>query len=364
MNDENAQSQTDVAMFIDWENMHGFIRGKANVSALREVADGYGRLVLAKAYADWRESRFQQDSLVLYKIGFEPVYVPAGYKNNVDVKLATDCIDFAYKHPKIGVFILVTGDGDFIHVATALRPLGKKVVVIAQSNNASSRLADLVDTLLIYEQDVNPDKSIIQTETTGGKRPTTVEGVYKEIANILQKGEGAPLLLTNVKQKLIRAYGSFDQKDYGFDKFKALIEAGERKKYFVLNNAGLRDWLTLPNKDTQVSTIELPDEVEEVFRDIPVIIRNSNQPRVFLSTIKHSLTQKYGGFDESVYGYNQFKQMMEEGERLGHFKIDVNDKQAYFAYLDKPDKTEKPEKAEKPNKKNQKQPLPAKKESP
>lgn len=48
-------ARADVAMFIDWENMHGFIRGKANVSALREVAEGYGRLVLARAYADWRE---------------------------------------------------------------------------------------------------------------------------------------------------------------------------------------------------------------------------------------------------------------------------------------------------------------------
>ncbi|HMQ51579.1 MAG TPA: hypothetical protein PKE64_05000 [Anaerolineae bacterium] len=44
--------------FIDWENMHGAIRGKANISALREVAASYGRLVLAKAYADWREIRY------------------------------------------------------------------------------------------------------------------------------------------------------------------------------------------------------------------------------------------------------------------------------------------------------------------
>lgn len=32
---------SDVAMFIDWENMHGCIRGKANISALREVAESY-----------------------------------------------------------------------------------------------------------------------------------------------------------------------------------------------------------------------------------------------------------------------------------------------------------------------------------
>ena len=76
MADPDSQtSSSDVAMFIDWENMHGAIRGKANISALREVAESYGRLVLAKAYADWRENRFQQDSLVLYKIGVEPIYV-------------------------------------------------------------------------------------------------------------------------------------------------------------------------------------------------------------------------------------------------------------------------------------------------
>ncbi|HXV44471.1 MAG TPA: NYN domain-containing protein [Anaerolineae bacterium] len=77
-------SSTDVAMFIDWENMHSCIRGKANISALREVAESYERLVLAKAYADWPESRFQQDSLVLYKIGVEPIYVPqASGKNSI-----------------------------------------------------------------------------------------------------------------------------------------------------------------------------------------------------------------------------------------------------------------------------------------
>ncbi len=324
---------TDVAMFIDWENMHGFIRGKANISALREVAEGYGRLVLAKAYADWRESRFQQDSLVLYKIGFEPVYVPAGYKNNVDVKLATDCINFAYQHPNISVFILVTGDGDFIHVVTALRPLGKTVVVIAQSNNASSRLGDLVDTLLIYDQDVNPTTPDPVAEVSLPKNSKKLDEVYKKIVKILKKEEGAPLLLTNVKQKLIRAYGKFDQQDYGFEKFKAMIEQGAQKGYFVLNTAGLRDWLTLPQSNDHNKSAELPDEADQVFLEIVSIIRSSNQAQVYLSYIKQALTRKYGGFDESVYGYNQFKQMMEEGERQKFFKLGVNDKQAYYAFL-------------------------------
>ncbi len=330
--DRNA---VDVAMFIDWENMHGCIRGKANISALREIAEGYGRLVLARAYADWRESRFQQDSLVLYKIGFEPVYVPSGFKNNVDVKLATDCIDYAYKYPNIRVYVLVTGDGDFIHVVTTLRPLGKKAVVIAQSNNASSRLADLVDTLLIYDKDVNPAAGE-GTGRAGPKAATSdrkLEDIFRDIVEILRKEEDKLMLLTNVKQALIRLYGTFEQKEYGFDKFKAMIEAGVKKGYFVVNNAGLRDWLTLPQEDDPSVNGKLPDEVDQVFEEIVGIIRTSPHPQPLLTFIKNALIKKYGGFDESVYGYNQFKQMMESGERMGYFKIGMTDPVTHFVVL-------------------------------
>jgi uncharacterized protein (TIGR00288 family) len=336
---DHQVSSPDVAIFIDWENMHNCIRGKANISALREVAESYGRLVLAKAYADWREHRFQQDSLILYKIGVEPIYVPqapAGGKNNVDVKLVTDCIDFAYRYPNIGICIFVTGDGDFIHVASTLRPLGKKVVVIAQSNNASSRFGDLVDTLLIYEQDVNPPSTILLTpllETRQRKKPQTLDGVFQKIVEALYQEEGAPLLLAHVKQKLIRAYGGFDQNDYGFVKFKALIEAGVQAGYFALNTAGLRDWLTLPTKDTPATNIELPGEIEELFQEIVTLIKLSNQAGILLTAVKQALIKKYGGFDEAVYGYNRLKEMMQEGEDLGYFSLGRNDKEIDYLFL-------------------------------
>ena len=332
------QSISDVAMFVDWENMHGVIRGKANISALREVAEGYGRLVVAKAYSDWREPRFQQDSFILYQIGFEPVYVPSGFKNNVDVKLASDCIDLAHRNPNIGVFILVTGDGDFIHVATALRPLGKKVIVIAQSNNASNRLGDLVDSLLIYEQDVDPHVVETSTELPQGKASEASkrsENVFKDIVEVIRNKEGAPVLLTNIKDKLIQDYGSFDQKDYGFPKFKAMIKHGESLGYFAVNTAGLRDWLTLPQEDKKTPKYELPSELDTVFAVVVDLVNSSPDNQSLLSNIKNSLIKKYGGFDETVYGFSQFKQMMEEGERLGHFKIGTNRNKADFAYVPK-----------------------------
>lgn len=334
------QSGIDVAMFIDWENMHSIIRGKANVSALREVAEGYGRLVVCKAYADWRETRFQQDSFVLYQIGFEPVYVPSGFKNNVDVKLASDCVDLAYKYPNIGIFILVTGDGDFIHVATTLRPLGKKVIVIAQSNNASSRLGDLVDTLLIYEQDVSPastDSPPKKSKKKQSRARLTIEDVYKDIVDIIESVEGAPILLTNVKDRLIRANKGFDQRDYGFTKFKTLVEKGVEEGYFVLNTAGLRDWLILPKEDLKTAEVPLPDNLDEILAEVDSIIKSSNKSQVVLAYIKNSLIRKYGGFDESVYGFGQFRQLMEEGKRLGLFELGIGKNKVDYAFIPKID---------------------------
>jgi len=114
-----------------------------------------------------------------------------------------------------------------------------------------------------------------------------------------------------------------------------MIDAGVKEGYFVLNTAGLRDWLTLPQKDDKTVGVKLPDEVDKVYKEIVDAIKASGHQQVFLSSVKHSLSKKYGGFDESVYGYSQFKEMMEEGESQKYFKLGVNDKQAYYAYLPK-----------------------------
>ena len=51
-----APSGDDVALFIDWENFKISLavgHRLPNVSALKEEAANYGRVVVAKAYADW-----------------------------------------------------------------------------------------------------------------------------------------------------------------------------------------------------------------------------------------------------------------------------------------------------------------------
>jgi len=150
--------QADAALLIDWENLKYSLENRGyrvSISALRDNAESHGRLVVARAYADWQEHGV--DAGALYASGIEPVYVPVRRqieddgrtrtKNSVDVKLTADCIDLIHRFPNITTYILVSGDQDFIHVINTLRPYGKRTALIGVSWSTSIRLAEQVDAI-------------------------------------------------------------------------------------------------------------------------------------------------------------------------------------------------------------------------
>ena len=200
----------DVALFIDWENFKISLatgRRLPNVSALKEEVSNLGRVVVAKAYADWvtrapelrGASQFINDPPALYAAGIEPVYVPTRLpwgtstssdpqrhtrvKNSVDVKMTADCIECAHSYPNINTFVLVSGDSDFIHVVNTLRTMGKHVVIIGVSWATSRRLADQVDGLILYDQDVDPVVPVVPVEPaphpTAGSPPGTAVRTWR-----------------------------------------------------------------------------------------------------------------------------------------------------------------------------------------
>src|SRR5450759_5373425 len=137
--------------------------------AIKDASAKYGSVVAAKAYANWQEGQHLRDPNDLYSAGIEPIYVPTtilGFtdmpngaprrKNSVDVKLAVDCVDASLSNPNIATFVLVTGDGDFVHLINTLRLRGKKVVVIGTSWSTSWQLTSSADHFLAYDVKVDP----------------------------------------------------------------------------------------------------------------------------------------------------------------------------------------------------------------
>jgi len=289
----NVNQGSDVALFIDWENFKISLavgHRTPNVSALKEEVSNHGRVVIAKAYADWvtrapelrGASQFLNDPPSLYAAGIEPVFVPTRapspnatnannvrtgrIKNSVDVKMTADCIEIAHSYPNIGTYVLVSGDSDFIHVVNALRTMGKKVIVVGISWSTSRRLADNVDTLILYDVDVDPpvvsaEPAVLTAAVTQSTPatpyappPTSADNLndiihaVEDIIRDERKAGGNPLL-TSIKQRLIRRYPEFDEKKLGFSGFKRLMARVAQNGNVRLITAGLVDWAIMSDED-------------------------------------------------------------------------------------------------------------------
>ena len=276
-------SGDDVALFIDWENFKISLAAgnrTPNVTALKEEVANHGRVVVAKAYADWvtrspelrGASQFINDPPALYAAGIEPVYVPtrlplgAGLnsrttrvKNSVDVKMTADCIECAHSYPNIGMYVLVSGDSDFIHVINSLRAIGKQVIIIGVSWSTSRRLADQVDGLILYDADVDTETPHERTPVNGGRTPTARTGsanrqqlsdVMRVIEEIVraERQAGRTPLLTSLKQRIMRRVPGFDEKKLGFSGFKKLLLRTAEEGNIKLVTVGLVDWVIMADE--------------------------------------------------------------------------------------------------------------------
>ena len=285
----------DVALFIDWENFKISLAAgnrTPNLSSLKEEISEHGRVVVAKAYADWvtrapelrGASQFNNDPPSLYAAGIEPVFVPTRVpstqassangmrtyrvKNSVDVKMTADCIECAHSYPNIGTFVLVSGDSDFLHVVNALRTMGKRVVIVGVSWSTSRRLADQVDSLLLYDKDVDPlapqPAVLPHVQPTQQVRAAQTEDapelaeVIRAIEEIIRddRAAGGNPLLTSIKQRLMRRYPGFDEKKLGFSGFKKLMARAAEDGNIKLIHAGLVDWAIMADEETPESATE------------------------------------------------------------------------------------------------------------
>jgi len=158
-------NRPDVAVFIDFENVYVSVRDKLdanpNFESIMDRCEDFGRVVIARAYADWY--RYPRVTSALYANSIEPIYVPTYYydrdlgrtgraiKNSVDMNLCIDAMKTLFTNTNIAKFVLATGDRDFIPLVNSIRQQGKEVIIIGVGGAASSHLAQSADEFIFYE---------------------------------------------------------------------------------------------------------------------------------------------------------------------------------------------------------------------
>ncbi len=276
--DDREKPPHDVALLVDWENLKislGQVGIKPNVTALYEASREYGRVVVARAYSDWLEPAMQADPPALYRAGLEPVYVPkrkyprAGkgveeiVKNSVDVRMAVDAATLCHTNPNIDRFVLVSGDQDFLHVVNALRPYGRKLILIGVTGSLSQQLAEFVDEVIFYDRDIAgpavPQKAVPE-ETV-----PSVNEVFKAIGDILSESATAGVaLFSYIGLQLKKRYPTYHPRAYGFTTFRGLMEAARDEGVIAgYETSGLQDWAYLKGAEKTLEQVLISQGEQE-----------------------------------------------------------------------------------------------------
>ncbi len=188
------QIRKDVAVFIDFENVYVSVRDKLdanpNFEIIMDRCNELGRVILARAYADWY--RYPRITSALYANNIEPMYVPTYYydkdagrtgrpiKNSVDMNLCIDAMRTLFTVPNISTFVLVTGDRDFIPLVNSIRQQGKDVIIIGVGGAASSHLAQSADEFIFYEQLIGKSLPTV-VATPSGRRVSDIDDFERPV---------------------------------------------------------------------------------------------------------------------------------------------------------------------------------------
>jgi hypothetical protein len=331
-------------MFIDWENIKYSLLNRdnrlPNVQALKEAAGRFGRVIAAKAYANWQEGQNLRDPNDLYSVGIEPIYVPTIFigagdsgvegglrrKNSVDIKLAVDVMEFAHASSAVQTFVFVTGDGDFIHLVNALRTRGKRVVIIGTSWNTSWQLTSSADQFIAYDVEVDPATPRVAAKPAA---QLPIDETFKVLAEVVKyvREKRRPNVFAQVKLLLATRLGSFDEQTYGYSKFKDYMKEAERRGYVKTQTVGLTDRVYMPDEEIEAGLAsetpqEVESEAEDAARDVRIEERVAPRPQ-------RQLPQAAGrGLDPSdehhLVALVRFIDMLEQGSPFMSFNYIVN----------------------------------------
>lgn len=177
------EEENHVALFIDWDNLAistAADMGGAtpDLRAIIRVAQRYGTILLARAYAEWQ---VPSDRLNVYRSGVDPIYAPTFRfepdpvgqmprgKSLADPCLVADCIDNLHLLPSVNHFVLVSGDKDLIPIVRLVQLRGRRVVVIGPDYVAAI-LREMADEYISY-------RSIVEaSDGTASPEPPVIPG--------------------------------------------------------------------------------------------------------------------------------------------------------------------------------------------
>ncbi len=165
-----TKNDEGVGLFIDWENIKIGLNDKygltPDIGQLLEAVDRFGQRGVSRAYANWQQhkhlhddqSKFLMRAVETVQILGRNPHSGRVIKNSADVALAVEAVRLCYTQPDITTFVLVTGDGDLVHLVNELKRNRNRVIIVGVDLSISKVLVEAADEVLVYETDIEPER--------------------------------------------------------------------------------------------------------------------------------------------------------------------------------------------------------------
>ncbi|MDX1906437.1 MAG: NYN domain-containing protein [Bacteroidia bacterium] len=222
----------NVAIYLDFENLalsaeavYPSRERPLLIEPLVDYVTTKGEICVKKAYADWSKDIFNQYQHKLMEQGFELVHLPSTTnqgKNGADVRLAVDVMDYMEQFPEIKTVVIGSGDTDFIPLIQRLRSRGKHVLIIGFEHSVGHLVKrNCTEFKALNELIGKPEAGSLSADLTD--EPDATAGRELMLRYIRTRDDDAPILLSSLKQQLLRLDPSFSEKELGFSSFKHFI---------------------------------------------------------------------------------------------------------------------------------------------
>ena len=153
-----TDNERTVVLLIDYDNLQICYSRDApgtqlDLGAIVALAQSYGRVVVARAYAEWN---LLSERMAVYKAGIEPAFAPVMRpegstregKSLADTVMVSDGVDLLWSL-KPDVLVLVTSDKDMIPLARLAKQRGTLVVVLG-SDLTAVPLLEMANDFVTY----------------------------------------------------------------------------------------------------------------------------------------------------------------------------------------------------------------------
>jgi uncharacterized protein (TIGR00288 family) len=272
-----------IAVFMDFENIATSAEatlGNFDVNAIMDLLRTRGRLLIKRAYGDWgRYQRYRRDMLEngidlfqLYTVGIQQ-------KNRADVRLAIDALETVFTRPNIDLYAIVSGDSDFTELIHKLRDHGKYTIGIGLRAATSDLLRRACDEFIFYETLVSEELDDISDEL---RLPEARDLLRRALGVAEQKGE-APVFAGRLKQIMLGIDPSFNEANYGFQQFRAFLEA--HQDLVTIEEQGLQVYVSLHRPSVAAATGVIPTPVHPAAEQVT---RESSQGQRYRSFLREA----------------------------------------------------------------------------